>query len=318
MKRLRRLMRHPWWPWFKHGATFVCIAVVVGLLVRYGRTVDWIKVKESVLELPRAVLLQAMVLAAISHLIYSLLDLVGRHYTGHRLASLKVMQVSFTSYAFNLNLGSLVGGIGFRYRLYSRLGLRPGQITRIVTLAMITNWLGYILLAGIVFTFAPLQLPPHWKIDSEGLRLVGVALLAFSAGYLGLATFSQRRSYKVRGHEIPVPTLKVALAQLGVSCTHWMFMAAVPWALLQGQVEYPTVLSVMLLASIAGVMLHVPAGLGVTEAVFIALLAHRIPEPQLLGALLAYRALFYLMPLLAGALLYLKVEVKARKHAPAA
>jgi uncharacterized membrane protein YbhN (UPF0104 family) len=97
-----------------------------------------------------------------------------------------------------------------------------------------------------------------------------------------------------------------------------MTMAAVPWTLLQGQVEYPTVLSVLMMAAIAGVILHIPAGLGVIEAVFIALLSHRIPEHQLLGALLAYRAIFYLTPLLVGALLYLKVEMRTRRHAPAA
>ena len=32
------------------------------------------------------------------------------------------MTVTFVSYVFNLNLGSLVGGVAFRYRLYSRLG----------------------------------------------------------------------------------------------------------------------------------------------------------------------------------------------------
>ena len=37
-----------------------------------------------------------------------------------------VMAVNFVSYAFNLCIGSLVGGVGFRYRLYSRLGLAPG------------------------------------------------------------------------------------------------------------------------------------------------------------------------------------------------
>jgi glycosyltransferase 2 family protein len=246
------------------------------------------------------------------------LDLVGRYYTGHRLGKRKTMQVSFISYAFNLNLGSLVGGVGFRYRLYSKLGLRYGQITQILTLSMITNWLGYILLAGLVFTIAPLQLPPHWKIDSEQLRMLGVGLLAFSVVYLGACAFSPRRSWHIRGHEVELPSLRMALAQFGISATHWMFMAAVPWALLQGQVDYPTALSVLLMAAIAGVILHIPAGLGVIEAVFIALLSHRIPEHQLLGALLAYRAVYYLVPLVAGALLYLKVEVRTRKHAPAA
>jgi glycosyltransferase 2 family protein len=313
-----KFTQKPWWPWVKRTVAAGFLLAVALLLVRYARNVDWAEVKQSVLELPRAVLLKALLFAIISHLVYSLLDVVGRHYTRHRLSKRKTMQISFISYAFNLNLGSLVGGIGFRYRLYSKMGLGYGQITRITTLAMITNWLGYILLAGLVFTLAPLQLPPHWELDSEELRMVGVALLAVSVVYLMLCAFARQRSWNIRGHDIDLPTLRMAFAQLGISCTHWMFMAAVPWALLQGQVDYPTALSVLLMAAIAGVILHIPAGLGVTEAVFIALLSHRIPEHQLLGALLAYRAIFYLLPLIAGALLYLKVEVRTRKHAPAA
>lgn len=311
------MRNHPWWPWIKRVVLLAFLGAVAFLLVRYARTVDWERVKESVLELPRPTLLQAFVFAAVSHLVYSLLDLVGRHYTGHRLGKRKVMQISFISYAFNLNLGSLVGGIGFRYRLYGKLGLRYGNITRIVTLSMITNWLGYILLAGLVFTIAPLQLPPNWKLDSEQLRLLGVALLTAVVAYLGLCAFARQRSWNVRGHEIDLPTLRMALAQLAISCPHWMTMAAVPWVLLQGQIDYPTALSVLLMAAIAGVILHIPAGLGVTEAVFIALLSHRVPEHQLLGALLAYRAIFYLTPLVAGALLYLKVEMRTRRHVPA-
>jgi uncharacterized membrane protein YbhN (UPF0104 family) len=160
-----------------------------------------------------------------------------------------------------------------------------------------------------------MELPARWGIDSEELQLVGVVLLSVAVVYAGLCGFARRRSWNIRGHEVDLPTLRMAFAQFGISCTHWMMMAAVPWVLLQGQVDYPTVLSVMLIAAMAGVMLHVPAGLGVTEAVFIALLSHRIPEHQLLGALLAFRALFYLTPLLAGALLYMKHEMHVRRKA---
>lgn len=316
--RIAALRHRPWWPWLKRILGFAFLAVVVFLLVRYARGVNWSEVKRSLLELPRSVLMPAFVMAGVAHLVYSLLDLVGRHYTGHSLSPLKVMQVSLVSYAFNLNLGSIVGGIGFRYRLYSRLGLRPGEITRIVTLSMITNWLGYILLAGLVFTFAPLALPPNWKIDSGGLRVLGAILLAAIAAYLCFTAWTRTRTYEVRGHEIVIPSFRVALVQLAISCTHWLAMAAIPWLLLQGEVNYPTALSVLLIAAIAGVITHVPAGLGVVEAVFIALLSHRIPEHQLLGALLAYRALFYILPLLGGGLLYLATELQARKTVPAA
>lgn len=308
-----KLLHHPRWPLIKKVGGTLFLLVVVGLLVRYARTVDWGRVKESVLALPKPVLLQALAFAAISHFVYSLMDLVGRSYTGNHMGKRQVMLVSFISYAFNLNLGSLVGGIGLRYRLYGNHDVRYGNITRIVTLALITNWIGYILLAGLVFTIAPLELPARWGMDSEDLRLVGVGLLSVAVVYAGLCGWAKRRSWNIRGHDVDLPTLRMAFAQFGISCTHWMTMAAVPWALLQGQVDYPTVLSVMLIAAMAGVMLHVPAGLGVTEAVFVALLSQQVPEHQLIGALLAFRALFYLTPLLVGGLLYMNLEMRLRR-----
>lgn len=313
-----KLAAQPWWPWAKRALGFAFMLLVLGLLVKYARTVDWGEVRQSVLELPRQVLFQAGLLCAASHLLYSCFDLVGRRYTRHGLPVAKVMQVNFISYAFNLNFGSLVGGVAFRYRLYSRLGLGYATITRVLTLSMLTNWLGYLLLAGTVFTIAPLQLPPHWKMDSQGLQLLGIALLAAALAYLLLCGWSKQRSWTLRGHELILPRPRMALLQLAMSCTNWMIMAAAVWVLLQGRIEYSQVLSVLLIAAVAGVITHVPAGLGVLEAVFVALLSHRLPEGQLIGALLGYRALYYIVPLLAAALLYLTVEVRARKHAPAA
>jgi hypothetical protein len=59
---------------------------------------------------------------------------------------------------------------------------------------------------------------------------------------------------------------------------------------------------------VAGVLTHVPAGLGVLETVFVVLLGDRIPEPELLAALLAYRAIYYLVPLGLAALAWPLLE----------
>jgi uncharacterized membrane protein YbhN (UPF0104 family) len=314
-----KITARPWWPWARRAAGIAFMLLVVGLLVKYARGVDWGEVKRSVLALPRSVLLQAGLLCAASHLLYSCFDLLGRHYTRHGLPVRKVMQVNFISYAFNLNFGSLVGGVAFRYRLYTRLGLSYATVTHVLTLSMLTNWLGYLLLAGIVFTVAPLQLPPHWKMDSVGLHYLGMVLLAAALAYLLLCGWSPKRSWTIRGHEIFLPRSRMALLQLVISSANWMIMAAAVYLLLQGKVAYPQVLSVLLIAAVAGVITHVPAGLGVLEAVFVALLSHEVPEHQLIGALLGYRALYYIAPLAVAALLYLSVEVRTRRHAaPAA
>jgi uncharacterized membrane protein YbhN (UPF0104 family) len=313
-----KLSERAWWPWARRALGFAFMVLVIGLLVKYARGIDWREVKDSVLELPRLVLLQAGALCAASHLLYSCFDLLGRRYTQHGLPAPQVMQVNFISYAFNLNFGSLIGGVAFRYRLYSRLGLNYATVTRVLTLSMLTNWLGYLLLAGIVFTVSPLELPPHWKMDSHGLQLLGIALLSAALAYLLLCGWSKKRSWTLRGHEVFLPRPRMALLQLAMSCANWMLMAGAVYLLLQGKVVYSQVLAVLLIAAVAGVITHVPAGLGVLEAVFVALLSHKVPDGQLIGALLGYRALYYIVPLLVAALLYLTVEVRARKHAPAA
>ena len=291
----------------------VVLAAVAPRLVRDGRNVDWDDVLESVRSLPAPALLTAVALAAASHLLYSCFDLIGRRYTGHNLPTRTVMAVNFVSYAFNLCIGSIVGGVGFRYRLYSRLGLKPGVITRIVSMSMLTNWLGYKLLAGILFVLHPLALPPSWHMGNHGLQWVGFGLIAISLGYIFACVRFGDHVWQVRGHDLYLPPWRMALLQMLISCINWSLMAGVVYVLLGQRIVYYDVLTVLLIGAIAGVVAHVPAGLGVFEFVFIALLSHIVPESRIIGALLGYRAIYYIGPLLIAALMYLVMEVRAKK-----
>lgn len=87
------------------------------------------------------------------------------------------------------------------------------------------------------------------------------------------------------------------------------------------KLDYPLVLGVLLISAIAGVLTHIPAGLGVLEAVFIALLQHEASRGSLLAGLIAYRAIYFIVPLLIALVMYLGVEAKAKalrvkKHPP--
>jgi glycosyltransferase 2 family protein len=305
---------HPWWPFTKRILSLLFFAAVTLLLVRYARNIDWSDVLDSVRNTPGPALLIATLLAATSHSLYSCFDLFGRRYTGHELPKKTVMAVTFISYAFNLCIGSLVGGVAFRYRLYSRLGLRQGVITRVVTLSMVTNWVGYMLLAGMVFQAAPLQLPPSWKMGNYGLQWLGGGLVLAAVGYVFACIRAGGRVWTVRGHELFLPPWRMAVLQLAISCVNWSVMAGVVYVLLLQKVAYSDVLTVLLIAAVAGVVAHVPAGLGVFEFVFIALLSHQISEGRLLAALLGYRAIYYIVPLMAAAALYLVMEAHARQR----
>jgi hypothetical protein len=307
-----------WWPWLKRGAAAAFFVLVATLLVSRARTIEWDQVLLSLQQYPLTAVWSAVGLAVASFALYSCFDLLGRRYTGHTLGAPAVMTVTFVSYAFNLNLGSLVGGVGFRYRLYSRLGLRTGVIARIMSLSMLANWMGYVALAGLVFSLQPLRLPASWPLDSMHLRLIGVALLAAAAAYLGVCAFSRQRTLQVRGHTIDLPTFRMAGLQLLMGAANWLLMAGIVFMLLQQRIAFSAVLSALLLAAVAGVITRIPAGLGVLEAVFVALFSQQMPPHELLAALVAYRLVYFIAPLGVASLVYLVMEAKARQRGQAA
>lgn len=299
--------------WLRGGITLAFLVVVVGLLLPRARSIDWPRVWELLQEYPTPTLIAACVVAFCGHLIYSGFDLLGRAYTHHHLQPSRVMLVGFVSYAFNLNLGSLVGGIGFRYRLYSRLGLKNGTTARVIGMSLVTNWLGYMALASPLFLFWPPGIPEKWMVGAGTLRGLGLVFAVVVLAYLWCCAFSTRRSWTLRGAKLSLPTLQLLPQQFGLAMLNWMLMGGVIFVLLERAVDYPTVLGVLLLSSIATVISRIPAGLGVVEAVFVAVLGAQVEAPVLLAALIVYRSLYYLLPLGIAALVYLKLELIARR-----
>jgi len=313
--RRGRLLSPIRWAAIRRAATVLFALLVVGLLVHHARTVDWGAVLASVRATPLQTLGTAGGLALASYAVYCSFDLIGRWHTDHELRPIEVMGVAFTSYAFNLNFGSLVGGVAFRYRLYGRFGLHATTTSGILALSLATNWLGYFFLAGGLFLWRPLALPPTWAIGSEGLRIVGALLWLGVAGYLAMCAFARGHVLHLRGHGLELPSIRIALLQIAVASLNWLLIGGVLHVLLQQRIDYASVLSVLLVGAVAGVVTHVPAGLGVIEAVFVALLGHRVAQGDLLGALLVYRAIYYLAPLACAAALFPLLEAHARRAA---
>ncbi|WP_145143490.1 lysylphosphatidylglycerol synthase transmembrane domain-containing protein [Pseudomonas duriflava] len=301
------------WPIVKKVLTYAFFIAVTVLLVMYARQVDWAQVFRSIRQYGWLTMGMAMGLVIVSYIMYGFYDLIGRAYCQHKLGKRQVMLVSFICYAFTLTLSTWVGGIGMRYRLYSRLGLENSTITKIFSLSLATNWLGYILLAGLIFTAGLVHIPPHWFIGNMTLRLIGAGLLIFIAVYLLFCTFSKRRSWTVKGQNLNLPSLRMACIQLAVSSVNWMAMGAIIYILLGQKIDYVFVLGVLLISSFAGIITHIPAGIGVLEAVFVAFLGHELDHYFIIAALLAYRAIYFIAPLLLAIVVYFWLESRAKK-----
>ncbi|KGQ19225.1 Inner membrane protein YbhQ [Lysobacter dokdonensis DS-58] len=309
--------RRPWVARAKRVAFIAFLCGVTWLLWRAAQSIDWREVVATLRNLEPHTLAIALALTAASFLLYTGYDLAARRYAGHDVPTLRVMWISFIAYTFALNIGAAVGGAGFRLRMYAREGVPLGRITRVIGFCVATNWIGYFLLAGALFASGAIVPPPDFPIhvfglgSGAGMRVLGVVLLAIAAAYLIACHVTHGRVFHVRGHHFRFPSVRLALLQLAMATTNWTLMGLVVACFLP-QVGDATVIAALLLAAVASAIAHIPAGIGVAEAVFIALLGHRVPAPQLIGALLAYRACYYLAPLAAATLAYAALEFRRR------
>ncbi len=307
-----------WWPWAVALATGAFILFIGALLLRQARGVDWGAVWSALGALPLPVLLGAAALALASHGLYSTFDLFGRYYSRHGVSVARTVGTTLIAYPFTLNLGSIIGGVSARYRLYSRQGVSVGDIGQVVAISIITNWLGYFVLAGAVFWLWTPQLPEGWDMAGHQLRWVGGAMAAVTALYLVACVLRRGQPITLRGHSFPMPHWSVGLLQVALSAVNWMVMAGAIWLLTQQQAPYVAALATVLLGAVAGLISRIPAGLGVLEAVGTAVLSAYMPAPQALAAILAYRSLYFFAPLVLAALAFGVVELRWRKGAATA
>lgn len=310
---LSAIRQHAHWPAWRRAIGLLFIAAVLALITRKLGTIDWAAVLEALRGFNARTLAPAAGFVVLSGLLYSQFDRLGCHYAGHPLPARRVMAIAYVSYTLSLNLGATLGGAGVRYRLYSRAGLSPPQIWSLFVVVVSSNWLGYALLAGGVLAGQVVVLPPEWGIPAGLTRVLGGLMLAIPAAYLAACVAWHGRHRTVRDHDIYVPSVGFAALQILLSAAHWMAMAAILYSLLHTHAAYSTVLGVLLASGLAGVVVRIPGGLGVIETVFLTMLGGQVPHGLLLAALIAYRALYYLIPLMIGSISYFVLEAHGKR-----
>ena len=112
---------------------------------------------------------------------------------------------------------------------------------------------------------------------------------------------------------VSIPSLELALAQVTVGTINVCFVAAALYELLPptAGIGYFAVATVYVLADVASIVSHVPGGLGVLEAVMI----HVLPEASVIGALVIFRFIYFLVPFMIGVVLFAAYELVQRRGA---
>jgi len=299
-------------PWLRRTFAIGLLIVGVALWVHHLRSVDWHAMRGGIAGMPHQALLGALGLTFASYAVYASFDLVGQRVAGLHVAARRMWTIGVVSHACALNLGP--AGVGFRLRLYTRHGIDAAMAAALWIFNVATNWLGFVLLAGVAFATGAMSLPPGLGPLAAGSQAIGMALLAGVAAYWIACAMAHGRSWTVRGRRLTLPSLPQALLQAALSVANWSLLAGVLTLLLQHRVGFAAVLGALMASALALAVVDVPGGLGVTETVFLALLGSQMPAPELLAALLAYRAIYFLGPLLAALVAYLALEFDADAH----
>jgi phosphatidylglycerol lysyltransferase len=287
------------------------------VLHRELKTVHYIDVVREIRALPPFRVVLALALAALGYLALTGYDAAGVRYIRHALPYSRTAMVSFISYAVSQNVGgSLVSGGSVRMRLYSQWGFSTVEITKVVAFCALTFWVGFFSVWGGNLLLGPLRLPSGFPVSPAVLRLLGAVFLAVVTAYLIACAF-RRTPLRVKGWEIPLPSLRLALAQVALGSLDWYLSAGVLYVLLPpgGGLSFPEFLSPYLIAQITGLVSHVPGGVGVFETVLLLLLSPRVGRNSLIGAMLFYRAIYYLLPLALAAVAIGTYEAVQRKEA---
>jgi phosphatidylglycerol lysyltransferase len=267
-------------------------------------------------ELPLPHLLFAFGLTLLNYLIMSGYDLLALRYVHHQLPYRKIATASFIGYAFSNNIGlSMLAGGSVRFRLYSAWGLSVEEITKVVVFCSLTLWLGFLTLGGIVFLFEPMVIPKALHLPFVSVRPIGMIFIFLVGGYLLWGLF-RKRPFKILYWEFPLPSLRIFLVQIAVSSLDWALAGTILYVLLPStsELSYSGFLGIYLLAQTAGLVSQVPGGLGVFETVILLFLTPYLPASAIFGSLLAYRGIYYLLPLAIATVMLGAHEILEKKE----
>ncbi len=243
-------------------------------------------------------------------------DVLALYYAGHRLPLRRVLYGSTVTYGISQTLGfaAFTGG-SLRVRLWSAWGLGTGEIAKAVAFAGATFTLGVIALTGVVGLVESTASLERLLLPVLVVRALAIVCVLVTSVYVGWSVWGRGRALTLRGLVIPVPAPRLVFGQLLVATVDWALAALVLYVLLpEGQhLSFPAFVAAFLLAQTGGLISHVPGGLGVFETLMVLQLGNTVPAGPLVGALLAYRVIFYLVPFVAAVIMLVAHEISRQR-----
>ena len=268
-------------------------------------------IKDALLEIPAKNLIYACAASFCGYVALSSYDFLAIKYVGKKIAPWKWIFAGFIGFSISNNAGhAIVSGGAIRYRLYTRWRFRATEIVKMVTFSGFTYLIAcfFLIIVGYIIT------PDHaFGEGSTSQTVTAVTALCSLIGlcvYLGGCLF-YKKPIVIKDVEFEVPSIKMALAQIFIGAADILMASSVLYFSITAfiPIKFDVFIGVFIIAQVLGVFSQVPGGLGIFEGLFL----YIIPNSEdntvaIFGALIAYRIIYYLLPLLISGISFLVYE----------
>lgn len=274
------------------------------------------ELKSALLSIPSANLIYALAASFVGYIALSTYDYLALKYIKKKLAAWKWILTGFVGFSVSNNAGhAIVSGGAVRYRFYSRWGILPTDIVKMVTFSGFTYLVAcfFLIIIGYVLT------PEHAFGGNDSTKMSTFITMVLSV--IGIliylwASLYYKKDFVIKGVDFKMPDFKLALEQIFIGSIDIVMASLVLYSVLICfvQIDFVTFMGAFIIAQVLGVYSQVPGGLGVFELVFSNILPGQDNQAILFGALIAYRIIYYLLPLiLSGIVLVIYEYCRSRK-----
>lgn len=271
-------------------------------------------IKKALLSIPDRNLFYACIASFVGYVALSSYDYLALRYIGRKLATWKWIFAGFIGFSISNNAGhAIVSGGSIRYRLYTRWRFHASEIVRMVTFSGFTYLFGcfFLIILGYLLT------PDHAFGEGSVSKMTTLVITIVSV--VGLifyfwATLFYKKPIVIKDVEFDIPSFKMALAQVFIGGADILMASLVLYFSLIPFMDIPfdVFIGVFIIAQVLGVFSQVPGGLGVFEGLFLFIIPGDKNPALLFGALIAYRIIYYLLPLVMSGIILVTYETYLR------
>ena len=290
------------------GIVFFVLAafVIYTQLSKY----DFNDIKEALLSIPNENIWYALLASFLGYISLSLYDFLAIKYIKKKLEAWKWIVTGFIGFSISNNAGhAIVSGGAIRYRFYSRWGFSGHEIVKMVTFSGFT----YLFACFFLIILGYILVPNHAFGEGAVSHMTTLVIMIGSAigllAYFGCVLF-YRKDLTIKGVCFEMPSFKMASAQVIIGSIDIVLASLVLYFTLTPfvEIDFRTFIGVFLIAQVIGVFSQVPGGVGVFEGMFLLIIPGEHNQAFLFGALIAYRIIYYLIPLIISGAIMLVYE----------